>query len=152
MSWSFAVLVWIVCAGIGAAISNSKNRGAGEGLALGGLLGIIGLVIAVCLPRELPKAPPEMIALQCPRCNAVQNVSAGQPRYQCWQCHTTNASPGYEPAFEALAQWETQAAAPTTTGTRRVRCFNCREVQVVPDVPSMECGYCGVRMKLAKNN
>ncbi len=110
MSWSFAVLVWIVCAGIGAAISNSKNRGAGEGLALGGLLGIIGLVIAVCLPRELPKAPPEMIALQCPRCNAVQNVSAGQPRYQCWQCHTTNASPGYEPAFEALAQWETQAA------------------------------------------
>lgn len=112
MSWSFAVIVWIVCAGIGAAICHSKNRNVGEGLALGGLLGIIGLVITVCLPSELPKAPPGMIALQCPRCNAVQNVSAGQPRYQCWQCHITNAAPGFEPAFQALAQWEAQPAAP----------------------------------------
>lgn len=96
MDWSAAIIVWLICAGVGAAITSSKNRGAGEGLVIGGLLGILGVIITLCLSKQLPAAPPGMLAVQCPRCNAVQNVPEGQPQYQCWQCHSLCPAPGFE--------------------------------------------------------
>lgn len=77
-------LIWIVCAVAAGAITNSKGRGWGIGLAWGGLLGVIGLIVVACMK---PDAPPGMEAASCPRCNAVQNVPIGAPSFECWQCH-----------------------------------------------------------------
>jgi Protein of unknown function (DUF2510) len=51
------VLVWLFCAAIGAAIAHSKNRSWTEGLLLGGLLGVLGVIIELFL-RTLPKPTP----------------------------------------------------------------------------------------------
>lgn len=77
------ILLWLLCAVIGGAISNSKNRGWAEGLVLGGLLGIIGVIIALCLRSG---APSGMQAVACPRCNAQQNIPVNAPSFECWQC------------------------------------------------------------------
>ncbi|MET4431565.1 hypothetical protein [Mycolicibacterium sp. 624] len=131
------LLLWIVCGGVGAAITNSKNRGVGVGLVLGLLLGIIGVLIAACLSKELPKPPAGLIAVQCLRCNANQNIPAGQPHYECWQCHTTIAAPGF------------QNYVPPAEKTRKVRCFNCDTVQMVsPRVATAACQDCGTKMKM----
>jgi hypothetical protein len=51
-------LIWgVVCAGISYAVCQSKNRPVSDGLLLGGLLGVIGLVIVLCLPKLPPTAP-----------------------------------------------------------------------------------------------
>ena len=52
-----AILLWLFCAVIGAAIAKSKNRHWSEGLLLGGLLGIIGVIIELFM-RSLPSGPP----------------------------------------------------------------------------------------------
>lgn len=46
------LFVWLACGGIGAAIGNSKGRG-GAGLALGLLLGIIGVIIIAVMSPSL---------------------------------------------------------------------------------------------------
>jgi hypothetical protein len=71
---------------IGALIAEFKNLPRLVGFLLGSLLGFIGLAIAAMLPKELPKAPPGMWALQCPRCNAVQNIYDDDETFACWQC------------------------------------------------------------------
>lgn len=45
------VLVWLVCAALGWVIGDSKGRG-GLGVALGLLLGLIGLVIIAVIPAD----------------------------------------------------------------------------------------------------
>lgn len=137
------VVLWLAFAGIGAAITNSKNRGIWEGLALGAILGLIGVVIAACLRKQLPKAPSGMLALQCARCNAVQNVPTGQPLFECWQCHSTNQGPGFEPPRTAVA-----TSAPSVSTVRKVRCFKCATVQQMDSTAtSAPCSNCGARMK-----
>lgn len=46
-----ALLIWIVCAIVGGLIGGAKGR-KGQGVALGGLLGLIGILILVCLPTR----------------------------------------------------------------------------------------------------
>jgi hypothetical protein len=50
------VLIWLFCAAIGAALAHSKNRPWTEGLLLGGLLGVIGVIIELFLKAQ-PKQP-----------------------------------------------------------------------------------------------
>jgi hypothetical protein len=88
MDWGFLIIVWLICAVIGAVISDRKNLGAGSGFVLGGLLGILGLIIVICQRPGLPPAPAGMRAVKCTRCNAVQNVHTGQTQFECWQCKT----------------------------------------------------------------
>jgi len=52
------ILLWLFCAAIGAAIAKSKNRNWTEGLLLGGLLGVIGVIIEVFLRAQAPGLPP----------------------------------------------------------------------------------------------
>lgn len=137
--WTTVLVMSVICAGIGAAISNSNNRGVGEGIALGALLGIIGVIIAVCLKKQLPEAPAGMFATKCPRCNAIQNVPAGQPEYECWQCHTTSPSPS---AALAAAPAELQ---------RKVKCGNCSELLEVPfqdTTMTIKCPRCQMNLTI----
>lgn len=132
------ILVWLACAGVGAAITNAKGRGVMEGLLLGGLLGILGLIIAACLSQRGPmqSVPVGMVATRCYRCNAVQNVPANQAQFECWQCKIANSTPGY-------------VAPPKALEPRKVRCFDCGEVQDVPgNCGVVPCRKCGARMKL----
>jgi hypothetical protein len=80
------VVFWLFCGGITAGIGSAKNRSVGQSLALGLLLGIVGVFIVAVLPKEPPKPPPGMVVVQCPRCNAVQNIPHGQTTFECWQC------------------------------------------------------------------
>ena len=64
MSWFGIILLCALCGGIGCAINQSKNRSGREGFALGALLGLIGIIIVLCLPKlpaaELPRAWPAL--------------------------------------------------------------------------------------------
>jgi hypothetical protein len=138
------VVLWLACVGIAAAISNSKGRGIGEGVLLGALLGILGVIIAACLSQRtpvqyVPPVPTGMVAIQCYRCNALQNVPTNVPTFECWQCKTANSTPGY------VAPPQT----PKALETRKVRCFKCDEVQNVPSGSNVvPCRKCGARMKI----
>lgn len=48
------IVVWLICAGVGAAIGESKGRIV-AGALLGLVFGVIGLVIIACLPLTLEK-------------------------------------------------------------------------------------------------
>lgn len=80
------VVIWLICAAIGAAITSSKNRGAMTGFFLGLILGIIGVIIAIFLPKQAPLPPLGMRAIRCPRCNADQNIPVSATSCECWQC------------------------------------------------------------------
>jgi uncharacterized membrane protein YeaQ/YmgE (transglycosylase-associated protein family) len=82
MNVTMLIVGAVLCAVIGAVITEAKDRGPWEGVFLGGLLGIIGIVIAACLSKELPPAPIGRVAVKCPRCNAVQNVPTGETQYE----------------------------------------------------------------------
>jgi hypothetical protein len=54
------VIIWLACAGIGYAIGNAKGRGT-EGLLLGLILGVIGIIIIALLkPRPVAGGYPSM--------------------------------------------------------------------------------------------
>jgi hypothetical protein len=95
---SVIIFFWIVWAVIAVIIGQHKNIGLGTSLTLGILLGLIGVVILLCMPAELPKAPAGMYAAKCARCGAGQNLPMGQAEYTCWQCHTAQHV-GRSPAF-----------------------------------------------------
>jgi phage FluMu protein Com len=140
--WTTIFVVVLICAGIGAAITSAKERGPWEGLALGGLLGIIGVVIAACLSKGTPLAPSGMVAVKCPRCNAVQNVTEGQPHYECWQCHTASPAPGFENAVPPGTRQ--QSGSP-----RNVKCYRCNgEHEVLPTAATSKCPNCQTTLKL----
>lgn len=65
MSLFGLIVLCALCGGIACAINQSKNRSGGEGFLLGALLGIIGLIIVLCLPK-LPAAGASSPALPPP--------------------------------------------------------------------------------------
>jgi len=56
MSWFWILVVLGLQGGIGCAISQAKNRPGWEGFFLGALLGLIGIIIVLCLPRQAPRS------------------------------------------------------------------------------------------------
>lgn len=84
-------ILWVIATlsvfgAIGALIAESKHQSRFVGFCLGFLLGFIGLAIAALLPKSLPKPPPGRWVLECPRCNAVQNLRDEAETFSCWQC------------------------------------------------------------------
>jgi hypothetical protein len=77
---------WLICLIVAGAIANSKNRNALGWAFITGLLPVIGLIIVAVLPALPPPAPIGMRSVQCPRCNAVQNVPLASQTFECWQC------------------------------------------------------------------
>jgi phage FluMu protein Com len=86
MTFGTFLTVWLICGGVAAVIGQKKNFNVAHSFALGAVLGVIGVFIVAVQRANLPKPPPGMRALRCPRCNAVQNIPEGQPTFECWQC------------------------------------------------------------------
>ena len=90
------IVFWLICGAIAAAIGSAKNRSALGWFLLGALFAPSVLIVAV-LPKLPPRPPLGMRSVQCPRCNAVQNIPHGQTMFECWQCKLVNnvAGAGY---------------------------------------------------------
>ena len=87
------IVFWLTCGVIAAVIASAKNRNVLGWLALGALFAPSVLIVAV-LPKLPPGPPQGMRSVQCPRCNAVQNIPDGQPAFECWQCKFASSAPG----------------------------------------------------------
>jgi hypothetical protein len=91
------IVIWLICGAIAAAIGQKKNFNVAHSFVPGALLGVIGVIIVIVQRPNLPKPPPGMRAVQCPRCNAMQNIPDGQTTFECWQCKLVSnvAGAGY---------------------------------------------------------
>ena len=80
MALSTLSVICLVAAGI---IALRKNRSENLFAVLGLVLGPFGVLAAVLVPPGVPKG---MQAVSCPRCNAKQNILAGQTTFECSHC------------------------------------------------------------------
>lgn len=51
MSLEAIILIWLLCAAVAAAIGHMKNRNVGESFLWGAVLGALGVVIVLFLPK-----------------------------------------------------------------------------------------------------
>jgi LSD1 subclass zinc finger protein len=131
----YILLICVLMAGVGMAISSAKNRSLIEGALLGGLLGCFGLIIVAVLPKQLPKPPPGMRAVLCPRCNAPQNILQDAVSFECWQCHTT-APTGVQKAIQRVK-------AKDPAKTKQVVCPGCEaKLMIKPTTKKYRCHHC----------
>ncbi len=80
MLLSTVSVVCLLAAGI---IAKRKNRSENLFAVLGLILGPLGVLAAVLVS---PGVPEGMQAVSCHRCNAKQNIPAGQTMFECPQC------------------------------------------------------------------
>ena len=80
MLLSTVSVICLLAAGI---IAKRKNRSENLFALLGLILGPLGVLAAVLVS---PGVPEGMQAVSCPRCNAKQNIPAGQTMFECPQC------------------------------------------------------------------
>ena len=128
------ILFWLACAAVGMVIANAKNRSLAEGFFLSLLCGCFGVLIVALLPKQLPKAPPGLTAVTCPRCNAAQNVPNPQA-FECWQCHIQTAPPpppavavstlSEKKVVVTCPECNTRLKVSATSTNKRFRCFKC---------------------------
>lgn len=100
------LIFWGVVFGVlGGVVTNQKGRGWGEGIALGAILGIIGLIIALCLKSQQP-APP-----------AVRSVPAPPPPPQLPPAGWYPDPQGNQRYWDG-ARWTAMPAPPASGGAR----------------------------------
>ena len=90
MSTESVIVGLLGCGGIAALIGQRKNFNVVQSFLFGALLGFIGIGIVAVQRPNLPKAPPGLMAVKCPRCNAVQNIPRDKTTFECWQCKLTS--------------------------------------------------------------
>ena len=156
MNDPFAFIFFCLIFGcITAAIAQKRNLGSVGGWFLfGALLFIVALPMVIFSKRGLPKAPPGMRAVKCPRCNAVQNIPETQPEYECWQCKAAHCLWETPPQSTPLAPMPTplephapQKLTPHGKSTK-VRCHHCQHVQAVPlSQSTFVCEQCNTKLK-----
>ena len=88
------IVIAVICGAIAAVIAQKKNFNVGHAFLLGAVLGVIGIFIVAVQRPNLPKPPPGMRAVRCPKCNAVQNIPHGQTTFECWQCKLVSNAAG----------------------------------------------------------
>jgi predicted RNA-binding Zn-ribbon protein involved in translation (DUF1610 family) len=116
---------------------------------------VIGWVIALAMAfGSAPSRaviPLGMQTVMCPRCNAQQNISAGAPTFECWQCkYVAHQSPsplerrrGKPTAQASNELW----AAPPAVETINAKCHACQHVQAVPvSQARYVCEQCGKKL------
>jgi ribosomal protein S27E len=148
LGWETFIVVMLIFGAITTAIGQRKNLPLGGSFAAGALLGIIGVIIVICQRPGLPQAPPGMQAVTCPRCNALQNISAGDTTFECWQCkyvaHMRNGGNAKAPAQQELAPAKSATPAKST----KVRCNRCQHVQTVSvSQTTFPCEQCNASLK-----
>jgi hypothetical protein len=152
-SWSSLIFFGLIFGGITAYIAQRKNLGnVGGWFFFGALLFIVALPMVIFAKPGLPQAPPGMLAVKCPRCNAVQNVPYGQATFECWRCKLVSdtASAGLLDVPEDTRTWlnrmQKQPDAPQNLAPRQhtmVTCPNCQRVQAMPlGQPTFVCEQC----------
>lgn len=138
---------------ITAVIAQKRNLGNPFGWFLfGAMLFIVALPVAIFSKPGLPKAPPGMRAVKCPRCNAVQNIPETQPEYECWQCKAAHRlwepQPVQSTARSPAPQKRIPAPPKPQSKSSKVRCHHCQHVQVVPqDQLTFICEQCNTTLK-----
>jgi len=80
MLLSTVSVICLLAAGI---IAKRKNRSENLFAVLGLILGPLGVLAAVLVS---PGVPEGMQAVSCPRCNAKQNIPAGEATFECPHC------------------------------------------------------------------
>ncbi len=99
------IVFWLICGVIAGVIGSAKNRSGLGWFVLGALFAPSVLIVAV-LPKLPPKPPPGMRSVQCPRCNAVQNIPHAQTTFECWQCKFVSNMAGAGPdSPEDTREW-----------------------------------------------
>jgi hypothetical protein len=86
-------LIVLICGFIAVRVGRNKKIAPLLAFLLGAGLNVIGIIVVALLPNRAPKPPEGMTRVTCVRCNAVQNVPVGEGTFDCWQCHTTVATP-----------------------------------------------------------
>jgi ribosomal protein S27E len=147
------IVIWLACIAICMMIASRKNNSVGGAFFLGAILGVIGIIIAIAQKPGLPAAPRGMRAVQCTRCNAVQNIHQGQPQFECWQCNMVIPliSPKRSPQAIATQPPKPQPVAKAAQAVRQrvsVKCVKCQHTQSVPaDQRTFTCEQCGTKLK-----
>jgi predicted RNA-binding Zn-ribbon protein involved in translation (DUF1610 family) len=140
------LVVCLVCGVIAAIIGDRKNLGGASSFFLGAILGIIGIIIVVCQKPGLPRAPTGMQAVQCPRCNAVQNIEQDAVAFECWQCHKDvrwGVPPNARREVRQTENSDSAVALPT-----RIACYKCKHIlEVPPTQMNFVCDACGTQLK-----
>ena len=108
----------------------------------------IGWIIALAM--AFGSAPPRAViplgmqTVMCPRCNAEQNIPAGTPTFECWQCkykYVAHQSPG------PLERRRGKPTAPPALETINAKCHACQHVQAVPvSQAKYVCEQCGKKL------
>ncbi len=70
-------------------VGRPKGRPAGDSFMFGAVLGPLGLLLVAVLPGPAPKGTRKV---NCPRCNAQQNVPVKDQTFECWQCKQTSTA------------------------------------------------------------
>ncbi|MFV8315324.1 DUF2510 domain-containing protein [Mycobacterium sp. 23] len=165
-----AILLWLFCAAIGAAIAKSKNRHWSEGLLLGGLLGIIGVIIELFM-RSLPPSAPPPGWYPDPEGNGNQRFwngtewnalppaksstsKAAERTKKCPDCAETILAAAK--VCKHCGYRYAAPSAPTASGPRavsqgklvKVKCHICQHVQTVPpSAATFPCEQCNAKLK-----
>ncbi len=83
----------VVCGVLAAVIAASKGNSGVGFFALGVVSGVIGIVVALIMPRRV-RTLRGWGKVRCPRCGTEQNVEPGRSEFVCWQCQ-----------FDAPLEW-----------------------------------------------
>ncbi len=86
------VVIILICAVAAGLIAQEKRRSYYGFLLLGIIFGPLAVLVAVLIGPGKVAVPVGMRAVQCPRCNAEQNIPEGGAReFECWQCKLVTA-------------------------------------------------------------
>jgi hypothetical protein len=106
MSTEAFIIGFLICGGIAALIGQRKHFNVVHSFLLGAILGVIGIGIVAVQRPNLPKPPPGLVAVKCPRCTAVQNIPSIQAQFECWQCKlTSDVASARSRAAENAREW-----------------------------------------------
>ena len=83
------VIIWLIWGLIAIPVGRPKGRPKGDSFMFGAVLGPLGLLLVAVLPGPAPKG---MRKVNCPRCNAQQNVPVKDQTFECWQCKQTSTA------------------------------------------------------------
>ena len=87
-----AVIVGLICGVLTAGMAIGRDR-SGLWFFAGFFFGPLGLLATALLLRQGLATPKGMLAVQCSRCGANQNIAKTDTVFECWQCKIVKPLP-----------------------------------------------------------